>query len=152
MSAPGGTPSKAGLATAVALIAQLALLRVALDADEERAYFLGHALGIGCAFRARTGLPCPMCGVTRGVALTLHGELARAAHLYPAAPAVCAGVVALSAALVAAFVFARRGASAPLPVNFERRVRQASVVYAALCAALWLTDYASRIGTLLWRG
>lgn len=36
-----------------------------------------------CSFLARTGLPCPTCGVTTSVAAMAHGRLAAALHAQP---------------------------------------------------------------------
>ncbi|HEX4335063.1 MAG TPA: DUF2752 domain-containing protein [Polyangiaceae bacterium] len=144
-------PSKAGLATAAALVGELVLLRLLLTADGERAYLLGHPIGLVCGIHARTGIPCPMCGVTRAVALTLHGDLGRALRLFPVAPVACLGIVLFALALGWAFVVARRG-DAVRSGAYERRLRVASLAYAGLCTTLWLTDYAARVGSLLWQG
>lgn len=37
-----------------------------------------------CPLRAVTGIPCPMCGMTRGVTAFVHGDLASAVVLNPA--------------------------------------------------------------------
>lgn len=37
-----------------------------------------------CPLRAVTGIPCPMCGMTRGVTALVHGDLASAIVLNPA--------------------------------------------------------------------
>jgi hypothetical protein len=37
-----------------------------------------------CPLRALTGLPCPLCGSTRGVLAAVHGDLGRALSLNPA--------------------------------------------------------------------
>ncbi|HEX3598429.1 MAG TPA: DUF2752 domain-containing protein [Polyangiaceae bacterium] len=147
MTALRGKPGPAALVTAAALGAQLALLRFVLRADERRAYLFGHPVGVGCAFREHTGIPCPMCGVTRALGLSLHGELAHALRLFPAAPAACLGVAAGAVALVAAFILAWRNPGAARA--FERRLRQGALTYAGLCTAVWLTDYAARVGALL---
>lgn len=39
-----------------------------------------------CLFRLTTGVPCPGCGLTRGMAWLARGELARAFLLHPLAP------------------------------------------------------------------
>ena len=38
-----------------------------------------------CPLRTITGIPCPMCGMTRGVTAVVHGELGRALTLNPGA-------------------------------------------------------------------
>jgi len=42
----------------------------------------GH-LGFACPLRSVTGVPCPFCGMTRGVTALVHGDVARAALLNP---------------------------------------------------------------------
>jgi hypothetical protein len=36
-----------------------------------------------CPLRTITGIPCPLCGMTRGVTALVHGDIARAAVLNP---------------------------------------------------------------------
>jgi hypothetical protein len=36
-----------------------------------------------CPLRTVTGVPCPFCGMTRGVTAAVHGELGRAVFLNP---------------------------------------------------------------------
>ena len=37
-----------------------------------------------CPLRTITGIPCPMCGMTRGVTALVHGDFARALLMNPA--------------------------------------------------------------------
>lgn len=37
-----------------------------------------------CPLRTLTGIPCPLCGMTRGVTAAVHGNLGRALELSPA--------------------------------------------------------------------
>jgi hypothetical protein len=37
-----------------------------------------------CPLRTLTGIPCPMCGMTRGVTALVHGDLGHAMFLNPA--------------------------------------------------------------------
>ncbi len=46
--------------------------------------FLPFDLGIGCPLRAATGIPCPMCGMTRSVTSIIHGNLGHALAMQPA--------------------------------------------------------------------
>lgn len=41
-----------------------------------------------CPLRTLTGIPCPLCGSTRGVIAAIHGDLGHALSLNPAAIAV----------------------------------------------------------------
>jgi hypothetical protein len=72
-------PGFAPLAAAVFLLAQLAAAATLLQATEEGVSLAGIPLGGACLFRRLTGLPCPTCGMTRSVVLSLHGHLAAVA-------------------------------------------------------------------------
>jgi hypothetical protein len=52
-------------------------------------------VGLSCPFRALTGVPCPFCGLTRGVVAAVHGDVVRALLLNPASVVVVLSVVAL---------------------------------------------------------
>ena len=43
-----------------------------------------------CPLRSLTGIPCPLCGSTRGVIAAVHGHLDRALELNPASVLVLA--------------------------------------------------------------
>jgi hypothetical protein len=49
--------------------------------------------GLPCPLRTLTGVPCPFCGMTRGVTAAAHGDLARALTLNPGSLLVIAAVV-----------------------------------------------------------
>jgi len=136
-----GKPAAAPLSAALGILGQLGLLRAVLGADDARAYFLGRPVELACALRTRVGVPCPMCGVTRAVALTLHGELDRAFSLFPAAPVAIGGLLVLAAGLIAVSFAGSRVHVAALA---ERRIRPAALCYAVGCTAIWLTDWTLR--------
>lgn len=52
---------------------------------------------IPCLFRTLTGLPCPLCGMTRAVFLLAQGEWQSALTLHPLSPAVLAVLLVLLA-------------------------------------------------------
>jgi hypothetical protein len=51
--------------------------------------------GLPCPLRTVTGVPCPLCGMTRSVTAAVHGDLARSVFLNPAGIAVVVLAVAL---------------------------------------------------------
>lgn len=53
-----------------------------------------HGFGIPCGFRAITGIPCPLCGMTTSVTATMHLRLGDALAANPA------GIVAVAVAIV----------------------------------------------------
>jgi uncharacterized RDD family membrane protein YckC len=120
-----GQPSLAGPATAIALLAEGGLLRAVLDADDARAYVLGHPIEIGCGLLARTGIPCPMCGITRALAFALKGELGHAFRLNPAAPIAVVGLFLVAIGLLAGAAVARvPGGAAASRFNVRARTRR----------------------------
>src|SRR5580658_8127829 len=72
-----------------------------LRADEERVFVLGRPIEWVCALRSRFGLPCPTCGLTRSVVMSLHGEFARAWRMAPGGPVAVIGLVAFAMAMLA---------------------------------------------------
>jgi hypothetical protein len=64
--------------------------------------------GVACPLRATTGVPCPFCGMTRGVTDAVRGHVATAALLNP-------GSVLLVLAAIGLLV-ARRRRTATFPV------------------------------------
>ena len=71
----------------------LVVLRVAAWADANQVWLFGKQLNWGCWFREHYGFPCPTCGMTRSVILTMHGDLHHAILLNPAGPFLIAGLL-----------------------------------------------------------
>ena len=76
--------------------------------------------GIACPLRTLTGVPCPFCGMTRGITDLAHGDVAGALLLNPGSILLVAAAIAL--------VFARR----------PRQVRLPAWSVVATIAALWV--------------
>lgn len=83
------------------LLAMLALAPAAVLAigrglePDPRGHGTHEQLGLEpCGFLARTGRPCPGCGVTTSLALLARGRLREAAGLQPLGPASLAALVA----------------------------------------------------------
>lgn len=51
--------------------------------------------GLPCPLRTVTGVPCPLCGMTRSVTAAVHGDLAHSLFLNPAGIVVVVLAVAL---------------------------------------------------------
>ncbi len=59
----------------------------------EKIEVLGEPFGGPCAFRVESGLPCPMCGMTRSWAWATRGEPVRAFAYNPAGATLWGGLV-----------------------------------------------------------
>ena len=144
MSHPGSKPGIAALCTGAATLLQGAIAALLFSADLDRVYFLGRPIRWVCGFRARFGLPCPTCGMTRSIVLSLHGEIARAWRLAPAGPVVVFGLLAFAIALLAlAFTQLRRVPKweAVTTVWFRRSALLYSVVTVLVWAGGWTVRF-----------
>lgn len=92
-----------------------------------------------CLFRRFTGIPCPGCGLTRGVARLMRGELRQSLALHPLAPVIVLEAAALW--VVWGGVQFRR-----LPRPSESTVLRLLWVNLASLAVVWLARLA--LGTL----
>jgi len=136
-SRPGLAPAAAGLA----IILDAALAWLVLRADETRVYVLGRPIEWVCSFRSRFGLPCPTCGMTRSLVLSLHGEVERAWHVAPAGPVALFGLLALAGALLVLGCSQLLG-TRKLEVRAMSWVRNGALVYAGAAIMVWLGGWA----------
>ena len=71
---------------AAILLFQLAAAYALLTADRETVFFEGRPIRVACSFKQHFGVPCPACGISRSLVLTLHGDVASASELNPGGP------------------------------------------------------------------
>ena len=133
-------------AAGLALLGQVVVARMALAADDTRAYVFGRPVGLVCGFHARFGVPCPeSCGITRGVAFAVHGDLARAWHFYPAAALGVVGLVVLASSLFALAAL-EVALDRPMARRTARRwLLRASLAYAGVATVVWLATWTVRV-------
>jgi Protein of unknown function (DUF2752) len=122
-------------------LADLAVGRVLLRADEARVYIAGRALNLQCSFRSATGLPCPTCGITRSVVMSLHGEFARAWSMAPAGPLAVAGLAAFALAMLA-LAFIQWAGAEDRTVWMRLWIRRGALAYGAVATVVWLGGWA----------
>lgn len=126
--------NQVALISGVIILWDALLARLALTADEARVYLFGRAIPWECAMR-KAGLPCPTCGMTRSMVMTLHGDFPSAWRLAPGGPVLLVGV--LLTAVVLLIAATRRTA---LP----RWVRNTGMIYAAAALMIWLGGWAAQ--------
>ena len=141
-----GTNRAPGLVGAL-ILSQLVVVRALASVTDGRVLVSGRELRWECWLGQQSGLPCPTCGLTRGVLLTLHGRLGEAWQQNPAGLLLVFGLVLLGLALVyLAFYRARRTPHAAGALH--RRIRVATKVYARLLVAVlfahWFVELATR--------
>ena len=93
-------PGIASAALGTLLLAQMAAVGILLRASQDGVWLLGHPLGGVCWFQRLTGVPCPTCGMTRSIVLTLNGHLGTALRLNLAGPVWVLAVATLAVALL----------------------------------------------------
>jgi hypothetical protein len=130
-----GFPAKV---VAVVLLAQLIILRMISWADSEQVWLLGRQLHWGCWFKQQFGIPCPTCGMTRSVILTLHGHLDQAFSLNAGGPILITGLILISLTL-----FYR--ASVPHDQRSGRRLAVCAIMYGWLYAAVIMGQWTMKL-------
>jgi hypothetical protein len=140
LSRPGAAPTAVGLF----ILLQMAAGRLLLDADELRVYVLGHPINWACALKARFGLPCPTCGLTRSVVLSLHGEIARAWNVAPGGPVAVLGCLAFAIALLLL-----NGMTPRFRERMEAAIRSGALAYGTIAATVWIAGWAAQFTAAL---
>ena len=140
------TGSAPGLVGALVLL-QLCVLRAVASAATGRTFLFGRELHWDCWFKQRTGFPCPTCGMTRSVLLTLHGQPGAAMQLNPAGLLLVCGLILFSLSMLFLMLYRQRRTSLDAGL-LHRRLRLASSAYGALFIAVlilhWLAELIAR--------
>ena len=55
--------------------------------------FIGKTSLTSCVFRDLTGLPCPLCGITRSTVLIIRGDIIGGIRIHPLGPVVIIGSI-----------------------------------------------------------
>lgn len=131
-------------AGSLALVAAGLAARALASATPQAVYFRGSELGMACAIREQFGVPCPGCGLTRSVLLTLHGHLGAALEINPGGPLVVLGA-ALLAALLFALALPRPDGRAPASERLVRRAVFAASAYGCLTTVVLLAHWVRAI-------
>ncbi len=135
-----GARESAAAAAGAALVAAAFVVRALATATPRAVYFNGRELDWACSVRQTFGVPCPACGLTRSVLLTLHGHLGAAFEINPGGPLVVLGV-ALLAALMFSLALPRRAAPARARDALVRRVVLAASAYGCLTGVVLLAHW-----------
>lgn len=134
-----------GLVGALVLL-QLGIVRVFASVSDGRVLVAGRALNWECWFKQGFDFPCPTCGLTRSVVLTLHGQFGAAWQLNPAGLLLVSGLTLLGLALV--FLdFHRRRHTLTASGAIHRRIRIATKVYAHMLVAVLFANWIREIAT-----
>ena len=126
------------------LLAQLAAARLLLSATTTDVFVAGRELRWGCFFKKLTGFPCPTCGLTRSILLTLQGDLGAALGLNPAGALLVLGALLLALALLGLAV-GRRHLDRLAAGRLHGRIRVGAGAYGALLLAVLLVHWLAEI-------
>ncbi len=140
LSRPGATAGVVG-----ALLMLQTLMFAALgSATTETVSFAGRELGWDCTFKQIFGIPCPNCGMTRSVLMSLHGQFGDAFRLNPAGPLLALGVVAFTFAMFFLMFYEQRNR----PANVERVrqvIKRCALAYGGLMLVVWAGQWVRAI-------
>lgn len=89
-SARNGARGRAIVAMTIVVLSYLAFVGVQVRSS--------RALPSLCPFRRLTGMPCPLCGLTRAICLLFRGRAREAISRYPVA--IVCGILGLTAGVV----------------------------------------------------
>jgi hypothetical protein len=123
------------------ILADALAARCLLRADEDRVFVLGRPIAWVCALRSQFGLPCPTCGLTRSVVMSLHGDFARAWRMAPVGPVAVFGVMAFALTMLLLAYFQRAGVPRR-DARAQEWIRKGAAIYAVGALAVWLGGWA----------
>ena len=135
-----GVKELAAGACGAALVVAALVTRALASATAQAVYFNGQELDWACSVRQQFGIPCPACGLTRSVLLTLHGHLGAAVEVNPGGPLVVLGV-ALLAALMFALAVPRPARGAQAADGLVRKIVLGASAYGCLTTAVLLAHW-----------
>ena len=130
------------------LILSVFALRLFFYADEQQTRLLGHPIGTACWFKARFGVPCPNCGMTRSAILAARGEILRAARIAPGGPALVICLLAIGAAVTSLGAIQRWGRAAQV-LRAQSAVRVVVISCGIVAASVWIGGWVVEVAHCL---
>ena len=98
----------------------------------------GEAIGIPCLIKWLTGIPCPMCGMTRSLTALLQGDLARSMSFHGLGLVLFVGLISMLL-MVSIELFLRRS------IVFSRRYRKQGRTIGFSVISLFLIHHGIRL-------
>lgn len=98
----------------------------------------GEAIGVPCLIKWLTGIPCPMCGITRSLTALLQGDFERSTSYHGLGAVVLVGFV-LTLLIVSTELLLRRS------IVFSRRYRNQGRTIGLGVISLFLIHHAIRL-------
>jgi Protein of unknown function (DUF2752) len=146
MTVPNASrPGLPALVIGCVTLADALTARWLLRADEVHVFVLGRPIAWVCALRSRFGLPCPTCGLTRSVVMSLHGEFGRAWRMAPVGPVAVVGLLAFALAmLVLAWLqwAPQKVDAVKWEAGARAWIRTSAAIYAVGAIVVWLGGWA----------
>jgi hypothetical protein len=140
-------PLRVGLpaqAVGVFLLLQIIFIRAISAANANYVSFFGHELHWVCWFKQLTGIPCPACGMSRSVILTLHGHLGQAFQINSAGPLAVIGLLLFASGML--FLGSRQNSSSSESLSLLRnQIWCCSLVYSMALLAVVVTSWITKI-------
>ncbi len=134
-------PGFPALTIGCVILADALSARCLLRADEQRVFVLGRPIEWACALRSRFGLPCPTCGLTRSIVMSLHGEVGGAWRMAPVGPVAVFGMIAFALAMLA-LAWSQSAGAAQWEAQARAWIRKITAIYAVATVAIWLGGWA----------
>jgi len=106
---------------------------------------------LDCPFRSLTGLPCPICGISRSSALMLHGDVVGSFRAHPIGPLFI--LAAIAAIVWAPFVLL---IPERIPDNRERQTERSRAggrigpIILLVLLATWAINLVRHFGLVNW--
>lgn len=137
-----GVPARHALGL-VALVILLVALLLDPHGRGGHAAMLGLSIPTTCGFRLLTGMPCPSCGMTRSVCLTVRGQLGSAFGLHPLGPV-------FTLAMVLQVAFSLLSLALPRVRDLPVSANLGGWAYGALIMAIFVTGTVRLLGWFPW--
>jgi hypothetical protein len=138
----------ASLIVGCLLILSVFALRLFFDADEQQTRFLGRPIGTACWFKARFGIPCPNCGMSRSAILASRGEIHRAARIAPGGPALVICFLTIGVAVTSLGAIQRWGRASQV-LRAQSAARVVVIAGGSLAASVWFGGWIVEVARCL---
>jgi Protein of unknown function (DUF2752) len=119
---------QAGIVGVMSLLSLL-IINLVTSATNSKVWLFGSETHIGCWFKEKYGVPCPLCGMTRSIILTLHGNIGEAFQMHIGGPLAIFGILIFGFTMLAFALPEKSNKFYRLAYNPELKVLTAITIY-----------------------